>query len=310
LAKRTDDAWDHLAAALRAWAADPTDAAELHAAEALRVLAGIADRDNVQRALGNLARIRDWQDAGRPTILGDASLEAGIADWLLRCAGASADDLANHLRELRPNAKTVGHIVDAAVSGARCEIENSPYRRDPTATPTPDAAAAAKRPATPSNLADGGNGWTWQTVLAKLDEIRLTGKRFTSRQRLASDIGCTKFLVQKAISNGTAEVQAWATKPRRPSRLNAAPEVAAVAFDDTPQAREPDPADITEEGDIDAAMAYLLDQAGPAERARINAMSPAEKRVLAETFYRDPDQEEQQSRYDELRRSKKRLRRD
>jgi len=63
-------------------------------------------------------------------------------------------------------------------------------------------------------------------------------------------------------------------------------------LDTTPQQREGNPADVLEQADVDKAMAYLIDQATPEERARIHAMSPAERRRLAELAYRDPDSED------------------
>jgi len=143
-----------------------------------------------------------------------------------------------------------------------------------------------------------GSGMGWQEVQDEAERIRLLGKPFTSYRKMASTIGCNLSVLHNAIDkHGTAELQEWASKQRGPSRLNAAPEVAAVAFENTSQAREPAPADITEDGDVDAAMVYLLDQAGPDERAQINAMTPAQRRRLAETIYRDPEQEEQVLRY-------------
>lgn len=143
-----------------------------------------------------------------------------------------------------------------------------------------------------------GSGMDWQEAQDKAEEIRLRGEPFTSYRKMAKTIGCNWSVLHDAIyKHGTAELQEWASKQRGPSRLNATPEVSAVAFENTPQGGEPDPADITEDGDVDAAMAYLLDQAGPDERAQINALTPAERRQLAKTVYRDPDQEEQALRH-------------
>jgi len=61
----------------------------------------------------------------------------------------------------------------------------------------------------------------------------------------------------------------------------------------TPQTREPIPGDTVEDKDVEAMLQRLLEEANPDERARIHAMSFAEKRQLAETAYRDPDLEEQ-----------------
>lgn len=152
---------------------------------------------------------------------------------------------------------------------------------------------------------DDAEGQTWQNVQVELDQLRLRGERYTSQRKLAKKIGCKKFLVQKAIANGTADLQEWANRTRAASRLNVAPEAAAVAFDSTPQVREVDPANAIDEDDVDAAMDYLLTQAAPHDRTRINSMPPAERRQLAETAYRDPDTEEQVERHRKAKRSRR-----
>lgn len=139
----------------------------------------------------------------------------------------------------------------------------------------------------------GSDGPNWQDVQAELERLRLKGERYTSQQKLADKVGCSKFLVQKAIANGPVELQEWASKEHGASRLNASPEVAVVAFENTPDGRETDPANILHDCDVDVVLGKLLDEASPEEQARIHGMTPAEKRQLAETVYRDRDAEEQ-----------------
>jgi len=142
-----------------------------------------------------------------------------------------------------------------------------------------------------------GSGVSRVDVQAYLEKCRLRGERFTSQEDFAERIGCVKSTVSVAINEGSVELQEWAKKQRGSSRCNTTPEVAAVVFENTPQAREPDPADNLEDGDVDAAMAYLLEQAGPDERKQIGAMSPDQRRKLAETVFRDPDEQEQVDRH-------------
>jgi len=196
---------------------------------------------------------------------------------------------------LPPATPAAGDQADAQPSDAGPELAAGPA--------VESKALAAGGGGDDQDAAAGG--MTWQDVQDELDRRRLKGERFTSRRKMAESIGCSPFQIQKAVKKGTIELQQWASKEHGASRLNAAPEAAAVAFENKPQAREPDPADILDANDIDAAMAYLLDQAAPDERARINAMTAAERRRLAEIVYRDPDQEEQILR---RRRAKKRLR--
>lgn len=141
----------------------------------------------------------------------------------------------------------------------------------------------------------------WGEVQSRLDEMRLEGQRWTSHGKMAESFGCAKSTVFKAIEKGSVELQEWATKPRGPSRSNASPEVSSVALKTGEQHREPDPAAVLEDADKDVAMGYLLEQAGPHERAHILAMPPDAQRQLAETAYRDPDLEEQIERYRESR---------
>jgi len=158
----------------------------------------------------------------------------------------------------------------------------------------------------PTDAAGGdGDGQIWQEVQAELERLRLQGERYSSQQKLADRIGCTKFLVQKAIANGPVELREWASRQRGASRKNASQKAAAAAFDKTPQGREDDPAEKLHDCDVDIVLAKLLDEASPKERARINGMTPAEKRQLAETVYRDPDTEEQAKRLRQANRSRR-----
>jgi hypothetical protein len=161
-----------------------------------------------------------------------------------------------------------------------------------------DAAESSEQPSGESDgkghaAAERGRGIGWQEVKDRLEDCRVKGERYTSREDFANRFECSKATVQKAIGKGSAELQQWASKQHSPSRLNMSPEAAAVALKKTPQTREPIPGDTVEDKDVEAMLQRLLEEANPDERARIHAMSFAEKRQLAETAYRDPDLEEQ-----------------
>jgi hypothetical protein len=98
--------------------------------------------------------------------------------------------------------------------------------------------------------------------------------------------GCAPSTIKKAIDN-TESLRSWA----RPGKASApkAQSLNEVVMDNTSQSRESDPTDVLEESEVDAAMQYLIDQAGPDERARIFAMPAADRRKLAELVYNDPD---------------------
>lgn len=166
----------------------------------------------------------------------------------------------------------------------------TPPPAEPIETTRPEEAPVQATP-------DKGNIVTWQDAKAKLDEFRVNGERYTSRGDLARRIGCSVSTVQKAIDNGSIELQEWASRQRGASRLNVTPEVATVAIESNAQSREPDPANMLHDCDVDVVLAKLLDQVSPDERARIHGMTPAEKRQLAEAVYRDPDKDEQALRH-------------
>ncbi len=172
---------------------------------------------------------------------------------------------------------------------------------DAATIPEADAGAGGddEQPQDANHGQDAGDdGMTWQAVADELEARMQRGDKYTSHRNLAKAIGCGKHLVTKAFKEGSVELQEWASpKHRGASRRNLTPEAAAVTFGSTPQKREPNPADIIEQADIERALAYMIEQARPDERARIHGMTAAQKRELAELALRDPDTEEQALRY-------------
>ena len=139
----------------------------------------------------------------------------------------------------------------------------------------------------------------WQDVVGFMEQCRLRGERFTSQKDFAERIGCSKATVNRAIRE-TPSLREWASRPKA-SAINAE-SIEGRVLDSMAQRRESDPANILESPDIDAALAYLIDQANPEERARIHEMTPDQRRLLAETAYRDPDSEEQIRRHRRVKR--------
>jgi len=150
-----------------------------------------------------------------------------------------------------------------------------------------------------------GRGMGWREARDEADRLRVKGYRWTSYRQMARTIGCSESVLHKAIAkHGTAELQEWASKPKRGSRRNLSPEAAEVVFDRTPQRREPDPGNAIEQPDVDVALQFLIEQAkrsnpelGAEAEAKIGAMDEASRRVLAEQLYDDPDRAEQVERY-------------
>ena len=129
----------------------------------------------------------------------------------------------------------------------------------------------------------------WQFAAAYLEDIRLKGEAFKSQGQYAETIGCSIATINKAIRN-TPALADWSKRPV--SSQSSAMSISDAILDKVSQQREGDPANMIEELDIDNAMAYLIENATPEERAKIHAMTPAEKRRLADAAYRDPDRED------------------
>lgn len=148
-----------------------------------------------------------------------------------------------------------------------------------------------KRPADTAAVgeqAEVTGGTTWQAVAEFLEGLRIKGERFTSQEDYAERLGCSPSTVNKAIHR-TPTLEEWAKRPVSSTLWTKSLEGAVL--DNTPEQREADPAGAIEPADIDVALQYLIEHATPEERARIHAMSPAEKRKLAELAYQDPDTE-------------------
>jgi hypothetical protein len=157
----------------------------------------------------------------------------------------------------------------------------------------------------PTHDSQKATGRTWQDVYAELERLRLKGEAYTSQEKLGKRIGCNKFLVNKAIKKGSAELQEWATKPRGESRLNVSQKASELALNTTPQSREDDPAEVIESEDIDAAMNYLLEQANEHEQQSIKGMTPCQQQELAKIAFRDREVQEQIERQRQAKRSRR-----
>lgn len=146
---------------------------------------------------------------------------------------------------------------------------------------------------------------TWQEVKAVLERMLLQGDPYTSEQKLADKIGCSKFLVNKAFKNGSAELLEWRNKPHVESRRNVSPEASALAIERTAQSREDDPAEFIEPEVADDILEYLINQAGESQRQHLTRLRPDQRQAMAKIVLNDPDKEEQFLRYREAKRSRR-----
>ena len=129
------------------------------------------------------------------------------------------------------------------------------------------------------------DGMSWQEAAERLRELRKQGEPFTSQAKMAKQIGCSSATVNRAIKE-TPSLQAWA-KPKE-----AAPKTKSLGkavLGTVPQDTEADPTAVLPPDDLDAAMDYLMHNAGPDERAKIEAMPMEDRHRLASLAWDDPD---------------------
>jgi hypothetical protein len=131
----------------------------------------------------------------------------------------------------------------------------------------------------------------WRNVATELVKKMNRGERFTSQGDLAKQLGCSPSTINKAIRE-TPDLRPWAEKQHGSATGMKSIDDGFVA-DNMCQEQVGDPTDIPEPADADKAMQYLMKCADDDEKEHINAMTPAERRRLAETAYHDPDVAEQ-----------------
>jgi len=205
-----------------------------------------------------------------------------------------------HLKEAAPE--------DTPVFGA----EAMPKAEHDGGAQNADASSGSGDGNEPAGGDEAMDAMEWRDSVRLLEKKRQDGQRWTSYEKmaqlLANETGrtCSQSTVHKAVVR-TPALKEWATRPASSTlRMPSINGPDNPTLDGTPDERQPDPSDITEPGDIDAALDYLVKQAeesGPKAVARLSEMDPAQKRALAELAYQDPDKAEQIYRYREKRKA-------
>ena len=119
------------------------------------------------------------------------------------------------------------------------------------------------------------------------------GERYTTQQDLARRLGCSGATINKAI-NDSDTLKGWMARHRESKASPRATSLNEVIADNAEQTREPGPADALPDEDVDNALARLIEQAEPSERARLSNMSPEQRREVARLFLeqtKEPDSE-------------------
>lgn len=117
------------------------------------------------------------------------------------------------------------------------------------------------------------------TVAERLERWRSAGEAYTTQRKMAKRLGCSTTAVGNALKTSDA-LKLWGRSNRRPpKRIDAVP-LNGVVMDGLKAAADEPIDDYTDE-QVEAALAYLLNHAKPAERADIHGRSVDEQRQLA-----------------------------
>ena len=149
-----------------------------------------------------------------------------------------------------------------------------------------DWERAAPAPVSPGACDDNRTGGThidWSAVQALLLAKRERGEPYTSLRTLATELGCSDSSIRKAIK-GSDLLKGWKARSAKPKAAPKATDLGAVARDNVPQSTEPAPDDLLTGDDVDIVMAWLIDQAGPVERAELHALDDAGRRAAVVAY--------------------------
>jgi biotin operon repressor len=129
----------------------------------------------------------------------------------------------------------------------------------------------------------GGTNTNWKDVQGRLLAKRESGEPYTSLRTLADELDCSTATIRKAIKESTL-LKGWQVRSERRKAAPKATDLGAVARDNRAQATESAPDDVLLDEDVDAIMARLINQAGPDERAKLNALDEEKRKALAAAY--------------------------
>lgn len=196
-----------------------------------------------------------------------------------------------------------GNSMNAEVTAVWLQLNRRLAQRVKTITttvqdPGADVAQAKPAAATAAEVVIG-KGKRWQVAMKEAED-HLVRNPFPGVKALARIILCSPSTMSKAIDRSIKLRAAFATYKSHQRSVSAVALTRGVAAS-TAQTREPDPAEKAAES-TDAVFQRLLEEATPAERAKLNAMSTDQRRELIATCQHDPDAAQQER----LRRKRRR----
>ncbi|HEX8916621.1 MAG TPA: hypothetical protein VF796_30000 [Humisphaera sp.] len=183
-----------------------------------------------------------------------AAEQAGVGDLPARPADAGLEELMAYLAALLAAVATVGRGADG---GREPEVEDGP---DPGAS-------------------SSGPGMSWGEAAAAARRL-VGGRAFPGVKQLAREVGCSPSTMSKAVNNDPelkARFAEYELLRGRGGRSVAATTLTPLQQKAARDGAAPSPAD---EVIVEDAFRRLVEQADPAGRARLHAMTPAERAAV------------------------------
>jgi hypothetical protein len=129
----------------------------------------------------------------------------------------------------------------------------------------------------------GGTDTDWKDVQGRLLAKRSRGEPYTSLRKLKVELGCSDATIRKAIADSD-ELKGWKARSKATKAAPKATDLGAAVKENTRQTTEPAPDDFLPDDDVDATMRWLIEQAKPDERAKLNVLDDAGRRALVAEF--------------------------
>ena len=201
------------------------------------------------------------------------AFKAGTPDSVL-CLGLSCDRGAAHYLP--------GPWNEATRESKKAREEAyrlAQFFSEPVATTKPDDGRATSKPdAEPATAAVKPN---WKSVKEGLLQKRARGETYTSGRKLACEFGCLDSMIGKAI-NDSVTLKNWKARGGGDKKAPPAAELNEIVVEtDKRLSKGIKDAAILPDDDVDALISLATDKATPEDRAKLNALSPEQRREFA-----------------------------
>ena len=127
--------------------------------------------------------------------------------------------------------------------------------------------------------------------------MREEGLPFPTIRALAKKWDCSEGLIRKAISKSVV-LKGWQARQKGNQGAPRATRLSDVVLEKCSQTREAQPSDVLPREDVDRVMEYLMREAKPPERERLEAMSFGDRQRLVEAYLSQRHDEDSEGRDD------------